>query len=105
MSYYLDIIYNKKTKDYDESDKKIKKTTNEYLNKLKNKKNRLKIIGDVQPMAPSNNQQPIIISDDKLKEFNNNNNQPLKLFNEVPSNYKSMIGEYHDSRNKIMIII
>ena len=41
---YLDIIYNRKTTDYNASEKKIKKTTNDYISKIRNKKNKLSTV-------------------------------------------------------------
>jgi hypothetical protein len=34
MSYYLDIIYNRKTNDINKSENKIKKETNDFLNAI-----------------------------------------------------------------------
>ena len=81
MSYYLDIIYNRKTNDINKSENKIKKETKDYLNTIRTKKNKLRITGDLQPMAPSNQQQPAAISQDNnnLNLPNINNQDSLKL--------------------------
>ena len=81
MSYYLDVIYNRKTNDYDASEKKIKKETNDYISKIRNKKNKLKIIGDIEPLAPSNNQQPITLPNDIKLNISSliKNEEALKL--------------------------
>jgi hypothetical protein len=65
MSYYLDIIYNRKTNDFNASENKIKKETNDYLNTIRKKKNKLRIVGDLQPMAPSNQIASNNTNDDK----------------------------------------
>ncbi len=100
---YLDIIYNRKTNDFNASENKIKKETNNYLNKISKKKNKLRIVGDVQPIQQSNN-TPLVINDSKKLDIPNLNQQDnLKLIEimENISNKDLLLDKKNDDYKKI----
>ena len=103
MSYYLDVIYNRKTNDYNASEKKIKKETNDYLNTIRKKKNKLRIVGDLQPMAPSNQIAPNNTNNDKKILIPNIENQDsLKLIEYIDnlSNKQDIILQNNENYKK-----
>ena len=114
---YLNIILRRNNKiDAYQSDKNIKKQTDDYINKITKRKNKLKLIGEIQPNNPYTNplqQQPLPYSfnipnvdlgdnnlyedDDTKKHFDNQ----ISFYNKLIDNEKIKLNYPNIDQNEI----